>query len=106
MSTIQRAYKVELDLNHAQTTACKRDAGAARWTYNWGLQRKQEAYRQTGKSPNAIELHRELDTRKQTEVPWMYEVSKCAPQEAFRNLDHPLSSFFPPTHLTPPSNNT
>ena len=35
--TIQRAYKTELDLNHQQTTACKRHAGAARWAYNWGL---------------------------------------------------------------------
>jgi Helix-turn-helix domain len=34
MRTIQRAYKVELDLKHAQTTACTQHAGAARWTYN------------------------------------------------------------------------
>src|SRR5258708_17374818 len=94
MSTIQRAYTVELDLNHAQTTACKRHAGAARWTYNWGLQRKQEAYRQTGKSPNAMELHRELNALKPTTVPWMYAVSKCAPQEALCNLDRAFAAFF------------
>ncbi|HKB49252.1 MAG TPA: helix-turn-helix domain-containing protein, partial [Ktedonobacterales bacterium] len=86
MSTIQRAYKTELGLNNAQTTACRKHAGAARWTYNWGLQRKQEAYRQTGTSPNAMELHRELNALKPTTVPWMYAVSKCAPQEALRNL--------------------
>src|SRR5258708_29688556 len=78
MSTIQRAYKVELDLNNAQTTACRRHAGAARWAYNWGLQRKQEAYHTTGKSPNAMELHRELNALKQTAGPWLYAVSKCA----------------------------
>jgi putative transposase len=94
MSTIQRAYKVELDLNNEQTTACRKHAGAARWTYNWGLQRKQEEYRQTGKSPNAMELHRELNTLKHTAVPWMYEVSKCAPQEALRNLDRAFAGFF------------
>jgi putative transposase len=94
MSTIQRAYKVELDLNNAQLTACRKHAGAARWTYNWGLQRKQEAYRTTGKSPNAMELHRELNALKQTDVPWMYEVSKCAPQEALRNLDRAFDRFF------------
>jgi putative transposase len=87
MSTIQRAYKTELDLNDKQITACKKHAGAARWAYNWGLARKQEAYRATGKSPSAIDLHRELNALKQTAVPWMYEVSKCAPQEALRNLD-------------------
>ena len=37
MSTIQRAYKTELDLNNQQVTACRKHAGAARWAYNWGL---------------------------------------------------------------------
>ncbi len=94
MSTIQRAYKVELDLNNKQITACKKHAGAARWTYNWGLQRKQDAYRTTGKSPTAMDLHKELNALKQTEVPWMYDVSKCAPQEALRNLDRAFDRFF------------
>jgi putative transposase len=92
--TIQRAYKTELALNNAQITACKRHAGAARWAYNWGLARKQESYRATGKSPSAIDLHRELNALKQTSVPWMYQVSKCAPQEALRNLDSAFSHFF------------
>ncbi len=78
MSAIQRAYKTELDLNDQQVTACRRHAGAARWAYNWGLARKQEAYRATGKSPSAMQLHRELNARKKSHVPWMYEVSKCA----------------------------
>jgi len=94
MGTIQRAYKVELDLNNEQTTACRKHAGAARWAYNWGLALKQDVYRATGKSPSAIELHRELNALKKTEVPWMYEVSKCAPQEALRNLDAAFVHFF------------
>src|SRR5579859_3526339 len=94
MSSIQRAYKTELDLNNAQITACRKHAGAARWAYNWGLARKQEAYRATGKSPSAIDLHRELNALKRTDVPWMYEVSKCAPQEALRNLESAFAHFF------------
>jgi len=94
VSTIQRAYKTELELNDEQITACKRHAGAARWAYNWGLQRKQDAYRKTGTSPSAIDLHRELNALKQTQVPWMYAVSKCAPQEALRNLDRAFAHFF------------
>jgi putative transposase len=94
MSTIQRAYKTELDLNNEQVTACRKHAGAARWAYNWGLQRKQEAYRTTGMSPSAMDLHRELNALKKGEVPWMYEVSKCAPQEALRNLDNAFAHFF------------
>jgi putative transposase len=94
MSTIQRAYKTELALNNAQTTACKQHAGAARWAYNWGLARKQEAYRATGTSPSAVDLHRELNALKQTTAPWLYEVSKCAPQEALRNLDNAFTHFY------------
>ncbi len=94
MSTIQRAYKTELDLNNEQTTACKKHAGAARWAYNWGMTRKQETYRTIGTSPSAIDLHRELNALKQTQVPWMYAVSKCAPQEALRNLDTAFAHFF------------
>src|SRR5215469_3210678 len=94
MSVIQRAYTTELDLTDHQITACKQHARAARWAYNWGLHRKQEAYRATGKSPSAINLHREPNALKVTEVPWMYEVSKCAPQEALRNLDQAFAHFF------------
>jgi putative transposase len=92
--TIQRAYKTELDLNDRQITACKKHAGAARWAYHWGLQRKQESYHTTGTAPSAIGLHRELNALKRTTVPWMYEVSKCAPQEALRNLDNAFAHFF------------
>ena len=90
----QRAYKTELDLNDRQLTACKQHAGAARWTYNWGLRIKQERYRATKRSPTAIELHRELNGLKKTDVPWMYRVSKCAPQEALWNLDAAFTRFF------------
>ncbi|MCG2795418.1 MAG: transposase [Actinomycetia bacterium] len=69
-------------------------AGAARFAYNWGLARKTESYRLTGRSPNAIELHRELNALKKTTYPWLYEVSKCAPQEALRDLDRAFSNFY------------
>ncbi len=91
---VRRAYKTELDLNDRQVTACRQHAGAARWAYNWGLQVKQERYRATTRSPTAIELHRELNTLKKTQVPWMYQVSKCAPQEALWNLDAAFTNFF------------
>jgi putative transposase len=91
---VQRAYKTELDLNNWQLTACRQHAGAARWAYNWGLQVKQERYRATRTSPTAIELHRELNALKKSDVPWMYQVSKCAPQEALWNLDAAFAQFF------------
>ena len=91
---ITRGYRTELDLNNKQITACKKHAGAARYAYNWGLKRKQEVYQATGRTISAMELHRELNQLKQTELPWMYEVSKCAPQEALRDLDVAFTHFF------------
>jgi len=91
---ITRGYKTELDLNNEQITACKRHAGCARFAYNWGLKRRQEVYKATGKSLWSADLHRELNALKQTEFPWMYEVSKCAAQEALRDLDNGFRHFF------------
>src|SRR5262245_27586265 len=94
MSTIQRAYKTKLDLKDQQIAACREHAGAARWAYNSGLASKQKEYQKTGAGPSAIDLHRELNTLKPTIIPWMYDVSKCAPQEAQRNLDTAFAHCF------------
>ena len=91
---IQRGYKTELDLNDVQRTACAKAAGAARFTYNWGLAEKERAYQAGEKTPTAIDLHRRLNALKATEYPWMYEISKCAPQEALRCLDRAFDHFF------------
>jgi transposase len=91
---ITRGYRTELDSNNEQITRCKKHAGVSRFAYNWGLSRKQEVYQQTGRSISAVELHRELNQLKQTDFPWMYECSKCAPQEALRDLDKAFSRFF------------
>jgi putative transposase len=91
---VLRGYKTELDLKNEQRTACLKHAGAARFAYNWGLSRSIEVYRTTGQRPSAVKLHKELNALKQTEFPWMYEVSKCAMQEALRDLDNAYKHFF------------
>lgn len=89
-----RGYKTELDLNHAQITACKKHAGCARFAYNWGLSRKQAARQAGHRMPTARDLHKELNALKASDFPWMYEVSKCAAQEALIDLDHAFQHFF------------
>src|SRR6266516_5809839 len=91
---ITRGYRTELDLNNKQKTACLKHAGTARYDYNFGLARKIEAYKKGEQVPTAIDLHRELNKLKQTELSWMYEVSKCAPQEALRDVDRAYDNFF------------
>ncbi|WP_220196837.1 RNA-guided endonuclease InsQ/TnpB family protein [Ktedonospora formicarum] len=88
-----RGYRGELDLNNVQKTLCRKHAGAARWAFNYGLRRKQEAYKAGQKTPTAIDLHREINALKPSE-PWMREVSKCAFQEGLRDLDAAFKHFF------------
>lgn len=91
---VVRGYKTELDLNNEQRTACMKHAGCARYAYNWGLARSIEVYRTTNKHPTANDLHKELNRLKAPEFPWMYEVSKCAMQEALRDLEAAYKNFF------------
>lgn len=91
---VYRGFKVELDLNDKQRTLLVRTAGCARFAWNWGLGRRIAEYKETGKSSNAIAQHKQLNALKAAEFPWMYEVSKCAPQEALRDLDRALNDFF------------
>ncbi len=97
---VSRAYRAALDPTHVQRTALLRHAGAARFAYNWGLQRKQEVWWMNQlpvpaiRAPSAIDLHRELNLRKQRDLGWMYASSKCAPQEALRDLDRAYRNFF------------
>jgi putative transposase len=91
---IMRAYKTELDPNNVQKTLFAKAAGVRRFVYNWGLSRRIEEYKNTGKSSNAIVQHKQLNALKPTEFPWMYDVSKCAPQEALRDLDEAYAGFF------------
>lgn len=91
---INSAYKYELKPNVVQRIHLAKHAGVARFTFNWGLAKRIALYEHNKKSTNAIEQHRLLNTLKSTEFPWMYEVSKCAPQEALRNLDRAFQNFF------------
>ena len=92
--SVKRGYKTELDLTNEQITACLKHAGCARKAYNWGLARKQEARAAGLPMPNARQLHRALNALKSTEFPYMYAVSKCAPQEALIDLDNAFKHFF------------
>ena len=95
----KRGYKTELDLNNEQITVCLKHAGCARKAYNWGLARKEEAREASLPMPNARQLHRELNALKATEFPYLYEVSKCAPQEALIDLDNAFTHFFRKVNL-------
>lgn len=91
---IIRAYRYELIPNVKQRIQLARTGGVARFVFNWGLKLRIDLYQKEKKSTNAIEQHRELNSLKKTQFPWMYEVSKCAPQESLRDLDRAFQNFF------------
>lgn len=91
---INRAYRRELKPNVEKRILCAKHAGTARFAFNWGLKQRIEKYKTTKTSTNAIEQHKLLNSLKIKEFPWMYEVSKCAPQEALRDLDKAFKNFF------------
>ena len=91
---INSAYRYELKPTSKKRILLAKHAGAARFAFNWGLQKRIDFYNSQKKSTNAIEQHRLLNSLKETEFPWMYEVSKCAPQEALRDLDRAFQNFF------------
>lgn len=92
---IIKSYKVELDPNNKQRSLFVKHAGVARFAYNWGLARRIEEYQTTRKSSSAIDQHKQIVQMKKTkEYYWLKEVSKCAPQEALRNLDVAYQNFF------------
>lgn len=88
------SYKVQLDVNNKQQTLLYQHLGCARWAFNWALSKKKEAFDKKEKIPNSIELHRELNKLKKSEIPWMYQTSKAAPQNALRDCDKAFQNFF------------
>ena len=91
---INLACRYELKPNCSQRVLLAKHAGSARFAFNWGLAQRIALYEESKKSTNAIEQHRLLNSLKASEYQWMYEVSKCAPQEALRDLDRAFQNFF------------
>lgn len=85
---VHQAFRYELAPTAAQRAALANHAGAARWAWNWGLSVRRKAFKRRRQTMNAMDLHRLLNRLKRTpRYGWLYEVSKCAPQEALRDLE-------------------
>jgi putative transposase len=92
---ITRAYRFALDPAPEQERMLRSHAGAARFAWNWGLAKCQERYQAEGRWHSGAELHRLWNAEKKASpaLAWWSENSKCAYQEAFRDLDRALRDF-------------
>ncbi len=93
--------KTELKLNNQQRTQLAKHCGVARHAWNWGLALTKNIleHNKTNpqdkiKFPTAVDLHKWLVAMVKPEYPWYYEVSKCAPQYALRQLSEAWKQTF------------
>ncbi len=94
---INKAYRYELDPNNIQRSHLAQHAGIARFAYNWGLEQRIKQYKNNqgnDRFTDAMKQHKLLNSLKKTEFSWMYEASKCAPQEALRDLHQAFKNFY------------
>ncbi len=87
------SFKTELKLNNFQKSLMARHAGCARFAWNWGLALTQEIldYNQNHpenkqKFPTAIDLHKRFVAEVKSVNEWLYNSSRCPPQQALRDL--------------------
>lgn len=105
-----RAYKVELVIGNKQTSVLNKHAGAARWTYNWGLSNWIRLYEERkstvagttekiGKVTSSWDLHKRLVQLKNLPfedggVPWLYDVSSRVMVYALDDLQRAYENTF------------
>jgi putative transposase len=94
-ATVMQAYRFALNPTPRQERALRSHAGAARFAWNWGLAKCQERYAVEGAWYSAMDLHKLWNSEKKADpaLAWWRENSKCAYQEAFRDLDRALRDF-------------
>ncbi|MFO7680896.1 MAG: helix-turn-helix domain-containing protein, partial [Chloroflexota bacterium] len=78
-------HKIQLVPNNKQAGYFAQAAGVSRFAYNWALAEWQRQY-EAGERPSEISLRKQLNSIKREQFPWMYEVTKSAPQQAIKNL--------------------
>lgn len=97
MAAHRKVYRFRLEPTRAQGDGLSRMAGARRWVWNWGLARKKEHYKATGKNLPHMSLIRELTAIKsKPETAWLKEVDSQAIQVALQNLERAFANFFNP----------
>jgi putative transposase len=92
---VTQAYWFALDPTPVQERALRSHAGASRFAWNWALAKCIDRYEAEGRWYSGAELHRLWNAEKKSDpaLTWWGENSKCAYQEAFRDLDRALRDF-------------
>lgn len=93
MPAARYRYRIEPNAEQHQTLA--RTFGCARYTFNWALGMKQEAFRERGEKLSYVDTSKRLTAlKKEDATSWLSEVSSVPLQQALRHLDKAYTAFF------------
>ena len=89
------AYKYRLHPTREQSKFFNKSFGCVRFIYNWGLQKRIEAYMKDKGRISYVQLCAMLtDLKKEEQYSWLREVSTECLQQSLRNLDAAFTRFF------------
>jgi len=91
---MERAHKIRLNPTPEQEQYFRQAAGNARFAWNWALGIMREAQQQQIKLPFVGDLKAEFNRIKHEQFPFMLETTKCAPEQAFADLQQALTNCF------------
>ncbi len=90
---MQRAHKIRLNPTPEQEEHLRKACGVARFAFNWGLAEWKRQHEE-GSRPSACLLKKQFNAIKKEQFPWSYDVTKCAVDTGFRDLDAAFKNFF------------
>src|SRR5947208_16010845 len=91
----KKAYKYRMYPTDEQANMLARTFGCCRYTYNWALRARTDAFFQRGERLYYNQLAVLLtDLKKQEETAWLSEVSSVPLQQSLRHLDTAFRNFF------------
>jgi putative transposase len=91
---MQRAHKIRLNPTPEQASYFRKACGIARFTYNYGLHTIKDALNEQHKPDSVSAIKTQFNAIKAELYPWIYEVTKCAAETGFRNLQTALTNFW------------
>jgi putative transposase len=91
----RKVYRFRIRPTPSQASVLGRLADARRFIWNWGLARKKEHYKTTGKTLPYVVLNRELtELKRRPGMEWLRAADAQSLQEALRDLDRAFVNFF------------
>ena len=88
-----KAHKIRLNPTPEQAHYFAKAAGTARYTFNWAVAEWKRQY-EAGEKPSALKLRTQFHALRREQLPWTYDVTKCAIEGAFMDVAAAFKNFF------------